>query len=207
MTLYRYRDRLAYFAHIPKTGGTSVDYALREAGASRGLYSPLIRDGVKLTPQHFHSDLMQSFFDYEFFDFSCAIVRHPFDRLASEYRWQIKLGKCDTHFDQWVTQSLASYESDPFMLDNHIRPQSDFLSIVDRIFRFEDGIEVAIQTLAKKLNLPKVSITERRNSGPNLLLTWADDAVAAARAVYDVDFELLGYDANEVEFPGLTFRD
>ena len=41
---------------------------------------------------------------------------------------------------------------DPFILDNHIRPQSMFLVDNTKVFRFEDSLELALNSVMSYLN-------------------------------------------------------
>jgi hypothetical protein len=42
-------------------------------------------------------------------------------------------------FDKWLKQQLRDYHGNPFILDNHIRPQAEYWVPGARIFRLEDG--------------------------------------------------------------------
>lgn len=152
-----------FFAHIPKTGGTSVEAYLRRKGrvtmiADRQRPLP----GEPVTPQHYHRELYRDQLPPGAVDASFAILRDPLARLVSEYRFRhrkragwyaldprfhlgwrlVKIGR-DYRlltFAQWVEAVLDGARADPCLNDNHIRPQVDFLCKGMTLFRFEDGL-------------------------------------------------------------------
>jgi len=120
-----------------------------------------------VTPQHLHRAVTSKLFDDGFIDYSFSIVRDPIDRLMSEYRWRLrsgvisrklppnmpkwkrkilrKIGKMNLDFDKWVRVTLEDYVDYPWIYDNHIRPQSEFIAGVDTLFPFENGLDIAMR--------------------------------------------------------------
>ncbi len=161
MPLFRIADRMIFFVHIPKTGGTSVESFLSGAGRMALHYDRRI-SGLGVTPQHFHANIYQKIIPEGFYDYSFCIVRNPFDRLVSEYAMR---DTDDYSFDDWVKFIFSEYHRDAFVHDNHIRPQIDFIVKGIEIFRFEDGIKDILNRLATKLSLtpPIVDFHERKS--------------------------------------------
>lgn len=142
------------FVHIPKCGGSSFEAGATQAGwkevfSIRGINAS--RLGMfRCTPQHFHSDLLGRTFDFSRFDVVLTIVRHPFDRLKSEYYWQRAQKMTDLEPALWWQSIVRAFERDPYICDNHIRPQHEFL--VDsgklEIFALEqNGVRQALARL------------------------------------------------------------
>lgn len=156
MPLMRSKSKLIYFAHIPKTGGSSVEAYLRQKGELL-FHTQNLPNGLPVRPQHFHRKLIEPILGSAVIDHRFAIVRDPLSRMISEYGWltegkrkdgpggrQIRTlwGKPkDLSFDAWVSRVLRAYQSDPFVNDNHIRRQVDFVDPQMKLFRFEDGLD------------------------------------------------------------------
>jgi hypothetical protein len=194
MTLLRNDGRLIFLAHIPKTGGSSIEYALRTAGAARALHFHKRMDYAKCNLQHMHAELYQKFVPSDFYDYGLAVTRHPFDRLLSEYKWRIQLGHANLDFDPWVIRHLELYQRQPYVLDNHIRPQNEFLCPSIEVFRFEDGLDAPLRSAAKHLGLSDIDTSTHRRQGDPIGVTWSDDTRQRVFEFYRSDFELLGYD-------------
>lgn len=58
------------------------------------------------------------------FDVVFTVIRDPMVRLQSEYLWWRAHSLLPLpDFDVWVNQMFDTYALDPFMMNNHIRPQ------------------------------------------------------------------------------------
>lgn len=202
MTLLRHDRNVIYFAHIPKTGGSSVEFALREAGAARALHFHKRLGFTSSTIQHMHAEVYSRLVPADFYDYGLAVIRHPLSRLVSEYKWRIQLGQAKLKFDPWVVRHLALFRSNPYVLDNHIRPQVEFLHSSIEVFRFEDGIASALEAGARALGLSGVDLGTHRRAGDPLEVSWAASTRQLALEFYHRDFVELGYDP-EIEIPGL----
>jgi hypothetical protein len=87
-----------------------------------------------------------------------AVVRHPADRLRSEFRYQKDMGHFKwlnrrlgwMSFATWLRVMSLTSRLLPHVHDNHFRPQNDLMpeSGVD-IFRLEDGLDAVAQYLSK----------------------------------------------------------
>ena len=88
------------YAHIPKTGGTSIVNALYECGEI-----PMVR------PDGFGIHCTYGFYPHEFDEFYFTFVRNPFDRIVSSYihctenifrnDYCTTIAKIDLSFEQW----------------------------------------------------------------------------------------------------------
>lgn len=92
MPLLEAGQRRIFFAHIPKTGGTSVEAYMATKGRL-SMTSPDERPapGEPVTAQHYHRDLYLPKLADTPVDAFFAILRDPVDRMVSEYRF--RLGK------------------------------------------------------------------------------------------------------------------
>lgn len=144
-----------FFAHVPKTGGTSIERYLEAKGAV-GLRAAEKPEGFPVSPQHLHAEAIAALFPLDAFHASFAVIRDPVARLVSEYRWRVAQKKNvykggvwrpvlghrrRLSFDEWVPQVLKSAQADPLFSDNHLRPQADFILPGMRLFAFEEGLD------------------------------------------------------------------
>eukprot|EP01041_Mallomonas_annulata_P009493 gene9493-19726_t len=95
--LHRLKANLTVFVHIPKTGGDSIEKSLLYAGIGVGRYGfkksfPKSRE---CTNRHFTTDcanLNTTKPPASFVSNSFAIVRHPIDRIVSEFCYRLGEG-------------------------------------------------------------------------------------------------------------------
>ena len=160
-------DRLIWFAHCPKAGGTSVEQVMvaRWGNAVGHLHWGWDlwwrRGGWRVadppnSPQHLiWADVERALPRAP--DAVFALVRDPVARIASEHRWQRQgrrgtaLGKALAWlpFSLWLRVMLAVVERHPHAFDNHLRPQGDFIPETAVVFRLEDGLEKALAWLVE----------------------------------------------------------
>ncbi len=205
-------DRLIWFAHCPKAGGTSVEqFMVARWGPAVGhlhwgwdLWWR--RGGWRVadppnSPQHLTwRDALQQLPDAP--DTVFAVVRDPVARMASEYRWQrhgrrgTRMGKLLSYlpFSVWLRLMLAAADRNPHSFDNHFRPQDDFVPETARVFRLEDGLDVVAVWLAEMAGEP----LEPGEGFPHMLSTRertaiTEDDCALIGAVYAADFTRFGY--------------
>ncbi len=150
--------RETLFVHIPKTAGQSVETVfLRDLGlnwAERGALSLGHNDDPARGPEklahlyaseyvalgHIGADRFARYFKF-------AIVRHPFDRALSEYRYRAAAlarrgaGRRMPGLDAFFDTDAGDGYSD---LSRHLVPQVRYVldaqgrCLVDRVLRFED---------------------------------------------------------------------
>ena len=166
-------DRLIWFAHCPKAGGTSVEqFMVAHWGEAVGH----LHWGWDLwwkgggwrkadppnSPQHLiWEDALKALPRAP--DQVFALVRDPVARMASEYRWQrqgrrgTKLGKALAclPFSFWLRCMLALARLNPHAFDNHLRPQSDFIPENAKIFRLEGGMAPVLRWLSDAAGHPQ----------------------------------------------------
>lgn len=175
MPLYKIKNKLILFIHIPKTAGLSIHNFLAAKGALVTSYDRYIFD-VPCSSQHHHSDVLKQYLVPESIDYCFTIVRNPLDRLISEFKYRHRApirsmrippkfikrrllhDMSDNHrnryFAAWTNNCFKRYQKDPFHLFNHIRPQSQFTEFPNaRIFKLEDQLSELRESLGAILDL------------------------------------------------------
>lgn len=137
----------AYFAHVPKCGGSSVEDYIAKRGVSIGLIDRKHHERPvhwsASSPQHMSADVVKHFFSKNFFTHKFAIVRDPIARFISAFEWQKAEGSIDEgveilHFVHNFAWSDAEAHN---RYDEHFRPQTYFIPPKTTLFRLEDGLE------------------------------------------------------------------
>lgn len=204
-------NRLIWFAHCPKAGGTSVEqFMVATFGDAVGhlhwgwdLWWR--RGGWQVadppnSPQHLVWDdalrVLESSPDLVF-----TVVRDPAARMASEYRWQrrgrrgTKLGKALSYlpFSLWLRLMLAVAAKNPHAFDNHFRAQVEFVPETATVFRLEDGLAPVVDWLRATAGLSDVpqDLPHSLSTGTRTQVTPGDRwRIVAA---YGADYRRFGY--------------
>lgn len=184
------------YLHIPKTGGTTINHWLGSV-STRLFYSGSPPSAFKVTPQHLPLGDFRVLFPDDWFKWKFAIVRNPYDRMESEYfylthNFHKRTGR-RPHFSTWVVNNLDNLGRNPFLHDNHLRPQIDFLDQDVRVFRFEDGLMPAALEIATTIGLTPPDNLPVTNSRPREEVSWTLEALNKFEDVYARDLEMLGY--------------
>lgn len=212
MPIYIHNDRKLLFAHIPKTGGTTLnEFLTREATAAlRFRGTPL---GLKCPPQHLEADTLRAILPIDCFDGIFSVTRHPEDRLVSEFLSRYRKSRykrfiesqpgraaqaslLSLYFHKWARKSIRKCRGDPYYLDNHIRPQRDFLlQNAHLTFRIEDGIQPVIDYVKQKLQIESVPEVRHLNAAPETpKISVSISLRARIEEFFAEDYERLGYD-------------
>lgn len=147
MPLVVHQGRLIFFAHVPKTGGSSVEnYLIRRFGREAltirdGKIKPGPKRDVIQSPSHMAAADLRWFLP-ERLDLCFAVVRDPARRIISEYGFQKGQSRASRMgFSLWLRAMIHAAARDPRIYENHIRPQVDLVPEGAEIFRLEDGLE------------------------------------------------------------------
>jgi len=160
MPIFEKNGERILFVHIPKTGGSSIEAHFIECGYNvsfiRGVeFGKLIKFDMNngCTPQHMHSELIDRHIGNQNFDFEFAITRNPIARFYSEFRFRLEQNHrlAQDNVDLFADTILEKYQTNPFILDNHIRPQNEFLRPSTHTFYLEDGMTPVLDFLSKEL--------------------------------------------------------
>lgn len=203
MPLYRFNNRVILFIHIPKTGGSAIETVLRQSGAAEALMTsrtewrkPNRYRVTKCSAQHLHLEGLSSIIDPSFIDFSFAITRNPYSRIASEFRWRTRGRWSSTNFDSWFRRRMRGVARDPFEKDNHIRQQIHFVDADVEIFRFEDGLKSPVDAALRALGVSRqnVEVPSKRRSSQTHPIRVSTKTLTHIRDLYAVDFGAFDYD-------------
>lgn len=92
-----------------------------------------------------HKQIIIETLDLSRFDLIFTVMRNPIDRMRSEFAWRHP-GFLDEVFtekqvEDWWFYHKELFRRDPFHLDNHFRPQTDFILPKAKVFRFEADLD------------------------------------------------------------------
>lgn len=206
MPIFQAENELHYFGHVPKCAGTSIEAHLVHRfgplaflGAGRGF---------DISPQHFTWAQVTSMVPQAWIKSSFAVVRHPLSRFISAYN--MRLMQVDPTFPRevtisdfldWVEPRLPRY---PSLLDNHLRPQVDFVGPNTRIFKLEEGLEPVVNYLDRTFgwqhDIPGLGHIDFVDEAIEQLVDFTDHLPNGVEdrvsELFAVDFQRFGYQAS-----------
>jgi hypothetical protein len=154
-------EKTFLFIHVPKTGGMAIEAYFRAIGLV-GFFDPLsympVRSYLKVPPTHYDYRLLEQVYNLDRL-FSFAVVRHPVQRMVSNYKWLIEKSTAPPTiskigFADYLDFIFDQYAHDENVSSGHIKPQTRFVGgRVSRVFRYEDGLENAISEVLRHLGL------------------------------------------------------
>lgn len=212
MPLIRAAEKLIYYAHVPKCGGTSVAEYLQDRFGPLGftdrrhLSLPHGRRWTRSSPQHVAAQDLERLLPPGFVDASFALIRHPVDRLASVFLFQRETERRiapQTGFGDWLAALPEARARDPFIYDNHVRPMAEIVPQACEIFRIEEGmapLTLWLDRITDTVFAPDVGESQSRAARlqRNPALDRPFGVSAAERALiaelYAEDFRRFGYD-------------
>jgi hypothetical protein len=176
------------FIHINKTGGSSIEKALK---------APLIHK----TAIEFKNDIGHKRWEQRF---SFAIVRNPWDRAVSQfhYRQMINktgLGSKTLSFNEWV--KFVYIDNDQKYIDEEkmFLPQSSWVTnengniIVNYIGKFEE-IQSSWDHIAQKLNRERTQLPHiKKSSRKDYRTYYNDDSIEIIEKSFELDIKNFGY--------------
>lgn len=189
------------FVHVPKAGGTTIEHFFRQQNwqvsfFDGGEVKPSINPLTWCSPQHFHAEILHKIFNVKRFTYCFAIVREPISRIKSEVRWRMQYFNAQIEPDEWIDQALKAFPRNPFIHDNHIRPQSEFLFDGLEVHYLEDGLDRVIDHLVEKfgdhLRRP-APLAPMMASGGNIAVNLSAERLYQLADFYAADYRDLRY--------------
>lgn len=205
-----------FFAHVPKTGGSSLEIYLvqrfgkplalrwRDKASKRGIISP---------SHHLSADDLLDVLEHDL-DAHFAVVRNPLSRTISQYKFQSGHGNSIPSrfgFSTWLRIILRCVELDPRVYRNHIRPQTEMIPEGSEVFRMEDGFAPVIEWLDGVTGTTSdLEVGHHLKSVSKPVEMYRSD-VELIHKYYGADYDRFGYEReNPADYPEdrfATFRD
>jgi hypothetical protein len=195
-----------YFIHIPKCAGTTVETLFEQLKFHTFLSLQEMRDRdlrkyLKLPPAHYDISLLEKIFHLDKI-YSFAIVRNPYDRILSDYKWaKTKTNNTQffsqMNFEEFCNYCFNNYAIDSAFLGNHVKPQHKFVSKnVNKVFKLENGLETAIEEVFTDIgiNLNEKLVLNKLNSSEDEEINISQKAKDSIYEFYEEDFKMFGYE-------------
>ena len=219
MPLFKIEERLVYYAHVPKCGGSSIASYIRERFGPLGfhdnayLQQPPDQRWTASSPQHVDARNLERLIPLTFFSAAFSIVRHPVGRAISTYHFQLEVEKSipeGTSFSDWLRNLSETHAKSPFAFDNHTRPMSEIVPEGATVFHMEHGLDALVpwfDALAKNQNGPRAIVPENVR-GDHIKVNTArvapnQDDLQLISEIYALDFKRFSYKI-DVKIPEAT---
>lgn len=213
MPIFKAGPKLVFYAHVPKCGGSSVSWYLRQRfGQLAFNKSTYLQQDPKTlwsrtSPQHIDRNSMGMLFPDGFFDACFTIVRHPVDRLVSAFHYQQETENrisSNVSFSDWLDDLEDLMAENPFVFDNHTRPMTEIVPDGAKVFYVEHGIDAMIPWLDELVGektapraIPRRNERSANKSGQSARVIPSADDLVRIENLYSGDFERFGYRLEE----------
>lgn len=179
------------FIHVPKTGGTSVQAALRSLSGNNG--SDLARTKHETPPEllaRVSAERSTELHKYRFF----CIVRNPWDRFVSLFRYLHKLGKFPVP-ESFVEFAGMVDDGEEWVSKLHsIRPQLDFVGAPRQTVARYETLREDFATIASSLGFSADLPHLNSSGGPAYYRGYYDERCAQiVERKYKSDIDTFGY--------------
>lgn len=209
MPFFKAENRLVYYAHVPKCGGSAIAYYLEDRFGTLGFYDKAYQKKraadtawSATSPQHVDAETMQTLLPLPFFDAMFAVVRHPVPRTVSTYHFQHEVEKripADMSFSDWL-KDLETTGFKMYEYDNHVLPMDYLVPKEATAFHLEHGLDalvVWLDLLTGKKTGPRVIMPENTRGAfvdvkSEKAVPTAEDLARIGR-IYAMDFKRFGY--------------
>lgn len=207
MPVFLKEDHKVLYVHVPKTGGTTIERAFKDAGWTVLLREtsnthPRLHKLRTTSPQHYQASLLAETLHLDKFTFTFMTTREPLSRFRSEYLMRNHESPTLTEeaVDSWAERTFERYAANPYVYDNHIRPQSEFVLDSALVYQLEDGLDSLLSELNTRIadaGLPTTA--DRRLTSAKRAGARSEDVPISAslearlRDFYRDDFKSFGY--------------
>lgn len=139
------------FIHVSKTGGTSIEHALNPNVSLDYSDNSNTTGNTAFKDKHWSALKYKRECpkEYESY-FKFAFVRNPWDRLVSNYKWLVYIGKEQLDFKDWIinpTWGFNAYLYSRMLCDNNGNKMVDFIG------KFEN-LQEDFNTVCEKIGIP-----------------------------------------------------
>jgi hypothetical protein len=160
---------------------------------------------IKCPTQHFDYNILNNLVNMEAFHYRFTIVRHPVEKLKSDFIWSTRTLKQNERptFADWFENCQRQFQKNKYFLDNHIRPQVEFVGPDVKVYKYEDGLNSIVKnifsdlriSLDKDIDIPLLNtsaeyLKDGQRSRDVIVL---DSEMKKIREIYARDFEMFEY--------------
>lgn len=208
MPYFKTNNTNILFIHIPKTGGSSVDFYFADKFGKKlnreSLYSELLCDemeqlGITSSLQHMtYSQVMRnkSFFNIDVNNLTViAVVRNPYERILSSLFFQSKISKNPSQKE--VECAILSFLGDQ-NTDNHNLPQYKFITdenkkiIPNAVILKTDGLTEQMRGMG--FTDFDMVVNKNRHGVTDYVGLLSAESVRMVNEFYCDDFEVFGFE-------------
>lgn len=174
MPIFRVNGKNILFAHVPKCGGTTIEYNLIRLGYRMSFldvnfYNPGRKNWSLSSPQHISLRYLEQYFHGDFFDFKFTVLRDPVERFVSAFNfnrgaigWFVSFEQFLTSLEKRVARAGGFVQN---TYDNHFTPASQLVPEDCRIYYLEDGLLAVFRALEEEIGLQRIGHVKSKNPG------------------------------------------
>lgn len=193
------------FIHIPKNAGTTIENVGNEKGVKWGRMKPGHRTHLRESAPHCtYWHVPPKFFErsapyYQDPDGAFCVLRDPYARIVSEYKYRNPNSKDPIRMNRWIEKHLAPRYTKNGGLNCHMLPQHDFVyddlgnKVCRHTLRF-DRLTDDFNELTRRYDVDVRLAPGRKDNKSNDSLSVDDISEQnkrRIREVYAKDFRLL----------------
>ena len=149
MPIIKSSNKVVYFSHIPRCGGSSVEDYLQSLALVGVAFLDRTFDlrysSRANSPQHIYGQDLARLFPMDFFDDYFTVVRYPISRFQSAFYFNQTTQKTidsNIGINEFISDLCVDSVSEYGFYDGHFAPQSQFLypNVQYRFFRLEEAL-------------------------------------------------------------------
>lgn len=189
------------FIHIPKTGGSFIEWELQMGYNEKNLFSTteigIYSDSIHYHLQHlnfttivkegyFESDYLKKFFKFTF-------IRNPYTRILSEYFWRLNPNTFDTDkfhefvIDRYLCPKDAHFLSQMFYFDIEYDFIGKYENLIEDLKKIYDVLNISREISPINRNISKFNKNE-------LIYMINASTINIINEVFALEFELGNYE-------------